>query len=139
MQIIENQSFSVSLENYGKVKFISGLKREDSNDNAVFYLIDNKNNVLYKYPDFYGNKKGMFNNIRAVSFTDVNKDGLKDVVIIADYRTGSNSSTTPICSIYFQKGKEFISNENFDNKINVSSNNKDIASVLKYAKDNLEK
>lgn len=139
LQVIENQCFSVSLKNYGKVKFISGLKREDANDIAVFYLIDDKNNVLYKFPDFYGNKKGGFNNISAVSFSDVNKDGLKDVVIIADYRAGSNSSTTPISSIYFQKGKEFINNENLDDKINSSSNNKDIASVLKYAKEYLGK
>lgn len=139
LQVIENQCFSVSLENYGKVKYISGLKREDANDIAVFYLIDGKNNVLYKLPDFYGNKKGRFNNIRAVSFNDVNNDGLKDIVIIADYRVGSNSSTTPISSIYVQKDKTFINNENLDDKINASSNNKDIASVLKYAKEYLAK
>lgn len=140
LQVIENQCFSVSLENYGKVKFISGLKREDSNDIAVFYLIDDKNNVLYKFPDFYGNKKGRFNNIRAVSFSDVNNNGLKDIVVIADYKTfTSNSTIIPICSIYFQKGKAFMNNENFDNKINASSNNKDIATALKYAKENLGK
>lgn len=138
LQVIENQSFSVNLENYGKVKFISGLKREDSNDIAVFYLINDKNNVLYKLPDFYGNEKGMLKNIRAVSFNDVNNDELKDIIIIADYKTNfSNSTLSPVCSIYFQKGKEFINNKNFDNKMNASSDNKNISSVLKYAKNNL--
>lgn len=140
LQVIESQCFSVNLENYGRVKFISGLKREDYNNNANFYLVDDKNNVLYKFPDFYGNTKGMFNDIRAVSFVDVNNDGLKEIVIISDYKSNTSSSTLiPICSIYFQKGKEFINYKNIDDRINNSSNNKDIATVLKYAKENLFK
>jgi hypothetical protein len=137
LQVIENQSFSVNLENYGSVKFISGLKREDSNDIAVFYLLDDKNNVLYKFPDFYGDSKGMFNDIHAVSFADANNDGLKDIIIIADYKTNISSSSTEstIASIYFQKDKGFINDKNFDDKINNSTNNQDIAAVLKYARE----
>lgn len=136
LQVIENQCFSVNLENYGKVKFVSGLKRENSNDNANFYLVDSNNNVLYKFSDFYGNEKGMFNDISAISFIDVNNDGFKDVIVITDYRaSGSTSSSfTKISSIYFQKGKEFINNKNFDDKLNKSGNNKDIKSVLKFAR-----
>lgn len=137
LQVIDKQCFSVNLENYGKVKFISGLKRENSNDNVNFYLINDKNNVLYKFTDFYGNSKGMFNNINAVSFADVNKDSLKDIIVIADY--SASGIPTTICSIYLQKGKAFINNKSFDDKMNSSSNNKDIATVLKYAKENLLK
>lgn len=136
--VIENQSFPVNIKNYGNVKFISGLKRENSNDNVNFYLTDDKNNVLYKFPEFYGNSKGMFKDISAISFTDVNNDGLKDIIIIADYSISLASPTT-IGSIYFQKGKEFINNKALDDKINSSQNNKDIATVLKYAKENLVK
>ena len=139
LQIIGNQCFSINLENYGDVRFISGHKRENANDNANFYLIDSNNNVLYKFPDFYGNEKGMFNDITAIGFTDVNNDGLKDIVIIAAYQAkGSTSSSfTSISSIYFQKGKEFINNKKFDDELNKSGNNKDIKSVLKFAKENL--
>jgi len=135
LQVIKTQCFSVNLENYGSVKFISGLKRENSNDNVNFYLVNAKNNVLYKFPDFYGNAKGMFTDIEAVSFSDVNKDGLKDIIVIANYSI--NGKPTTICSIYFQKGKNFINNKNFDDKINNSSNNKSVAAILKYAKENL--
>mgnify|MGYP001171407171 CR=1 FL=1 len=128
LQVIENQCFNVTLENYSKVKFISGLKREDANSNANFYLVDENNNVLYKFPDFYGNQKGMISDVKAVSFADVNGDGLKDAVIIADYNNGV------ICSIYFQKGKEFINDKTLDDKINSSSNNKSISEAIKYAK-----
>lgn len=139
LQVIGNQCFSINLENYGDVRFISGLKRENASTNANFYLTDNSNNVLYKFPDFYGNEKGMFNDITAICFTDVNNDGLKDIVIIAAYGAmGSTSSSfTSISSIYFQKGKEFVNNKKFDDELNKSGNNKDIKSVLKFAKENL--
>jgi len=137
LQVIQTQCFLVNLENYGSVKFISGLKRENSNDNVNFYLVNDRNNVLYKFPDFYGNAKGMFTDIEAVSFSDVNKDGLKDIIVIANYSI--NGKSTKICSIYFQKGKEFINNKNFDDKINNSPNNKSVAAILKYAKGNLIK
>ena len=137
LQVIENQCFPVVLENYGNVKFISGLKQEGTDIIGVFYLVDSKNNVIYKFLDFYGNATGTFTNIKAISFTDVNNDGLKDIIIIANYK--ANEIPITICSIYFQKGKEFINDKSFDDKVNSSSNNKDIATVLKYAKENLLK
>lgn len=138
MQIIEDQCFSVNLTNYGKGRFISGLKREDCNTIVNFYLVDGDNNVLYKFPSFYGNEKGMFTDVRAVSFADVNNDGLKDIIIIADYKTNTAASA-PICSIYFEKGSEFVNDKNLDDKINSSSKNEDIASALKYARENLKR
>ncbi|MEQ8154783.1 MAG: hypothetical protein ABRQ25_07875 [Clostridiaceae bacterium] len=135
--IIENQCFSVSIENFGSVKFISGSKREDVNTKAVFYLIDNKNTVLYKFPEFYGNSAGMFKTIEAVSFKDVNSDGLKDIIIITSVNKGGDTEDTIVSSIYFQKGMSFINNISFDDKLNKSSSNSSISSILKYAEDNL--
>ena len=141
LQVIQDQCFPINLKNYGSVKFVSGFKKYLLGDiYAYFYLIDAKNNVLCKLPNFYGNSKGMlFSGIRAVSFEDVNNDGLKDIIIIADYKNYENSSSStsiPECSIYFQKGKSFINNKNLDDKINNSSNNTDIAAVLKYVEKN---
>ncbi|MDT8715534.1 hypothetical protein IAI10_02525 [Clostridium sp. 19966] len=133
--VIDKQCFSVKLENFGTVKFISGLKRENSTQAAAFYLLDSNSNVIYKFPDFYGNSKGAFKDISAVSFSDVNNDGLKDVIIITDYTI--NGSTKTISSIYFQHGTSFANNEALDTKLNNSSSNKDINSVIKYAKSNL--
>ncbi|HEY5561919.1 MAG TPA: hypothetical protein VIK72_09240 [Clostridiaceae bacterium] len=135
LQVIENQCFPVMLENYGEVKLISGSKPEDVNTIVIFYLVDSNNKVLYRLPDFYGNQKGMFNEILALSFVDVNKDNLKDIVVIGNYQS-SGDTPTKISSIYFQKGKEFISDNAFDKKMNDSFNNKDIATVVKYAKEN---
>jgi len=135
LQVIENQCFPVMLENYGEVKLISGSKPEDVNTIVIFYLVDSNNKVLYRFPNFYGNQKGMFNEILALSFVDVNKDKLKDIVVIGNFQI-SGDTPTKISSIYIQKGKEFISDNAFDKKMNDSFNNKDIATVVKYAKEN---
>ena len=79
----------------------------------------------------------MFTKLQAISFTDINNDGLKDIIIIADYSSAGEPIT--VSSIYFQKGKAFLNNNSFDDKINESSNNKDIKTVIKYAKENLIK
>lgn len=140
LQLIDNQCFKTSINNFGNVKFISGYKREDGKQQAYFYLINDTDKVEYKFPHFYGNEKGSFSEIKAVSFADVNNDGLKDVIIIAGYKTDmASSNEISISSIYFQKGQEFIENKDFDDKLNNSSDNKSVKDVIKYAKENLNK
>lgn len=128
LQVINDQSFDINLENYGKVKFISGLKREDGTEVVLFYLIGENNQVLYKFPSFYGNGKSRFVDIKAVSFVDVDSNGLKDVVIMAEY------DDRIVSSIYYQKGKEFANNITLDDKINASPP-KTISDVIKLAKE----
>ncbi len=128
LQVINDQSFDVYLENYGKVRFTSGLKREDASTNANFYLIGDNNIMVYKFPTFYGNGKGQFMDIKAVSFADVDNDGLKDIIILAEY------SNRNICSIYFQKGNAFANNNRLDDKIN-EQNPKSIKDIIKYGKE----
>lgn len=135
LQVIDKQCFTVKLENFGTMKFISGLKREHSNDTAVFYLLDTNNNVVYSFPDFYGNSQGTFKTINAISFSDVNNDGLKDIIIVSNY--SKNGSQITISSIYFQHGTSFANNKDFDTKLNKSSSNKDVNSIIKFAKSNL--
>lgn len=75
-----------------------------------------------------------------MSFADVNNNGLKDVIIIAGYKTDmASSNEITISSIYFQKGQEFTQNKDFDDKLNNSSRNKSIKDVIKYAEENLNK
>lgn len=136
LEVIDKQCFKTKFENFGSVKLISGLKR-DIDTIASFYLVDDNENVLYKFPDFYGNYKGQFNDIIAISFADANGDGLKDMIVVASYK--SSNSTKIISSIYFQKGKEFASDKTFDDKLNSSSSNKNVSSILKFTKENLKK
>jgi hypothetical protein len=82
----------------------------------------------------------MLDKINAVSFADVNNDGHKDIIIIAEYMTGfGKEGAIPFAvgSIYFQKDKGFKNDESFDEKMNssIGSKNMNISSVIKYAKD----
>lgn len=131
--IIKDQSFPVNLENYGDAKFIIGTQGTGAFTFLKYYLINSKSNVLYKFSDFDRYNEVEFSKVNAVSFTDVNNDGLKDIIIIAKY------GESTVCNIYIQKGKEFVINKNYNDKINSSSNNKDINSVIKYIKENLLK
>lgn len=131
----ENQSFDTKLNNYGDIKFISGLKREFGNDIAVFYIADRNNNILYKLPDFYGNDKGRFEEVNCVAFMDFNGDNLKDILIIGKYTNFEDvSKKIHVASIYFQEGDEFKNNESLDDEINNSGHNENMESVVEFMK-----
>jgi hypothetical protein len=106
IKVIEKQSFEVSFENWGKVRFVSGVKTDWPNKLKLF-LSNAQQKIIYRFPEFSGNI-WVFNEVRTVSFKDVNKDKLKDIIIIADNVTGIGKEGTipfPVCGIYFQEGK----------------------------------
>lgn len=140
IKIIEDQSFWTTFENWGKVRFLS-CEYEDGVIKLSLYLADDKDNILYAFPDFYGND-WCFYEVRAVSFKDVNKDGFKDVVIIADYVTGIGNEGAipfPVCGIYFQKGKKFVDLPELNEEINDEMQNKDIAMVMNFIDKKVKK
>lgn len=136
-KIIKNQSFDIQLENWGDVKFISTKKDKYGIDLLNFFLTDNKGTILYSLPKYHGNDVGAFYKIRAISFKDVNNDGLKDIIIISEYTTDAGEEGAvpyPTCSIYFQNGKKFVYIPSLDDKINASNKNENISIILKYLK-----
>jgi|SRR5690554_309838 len=140
IKIIEDQSFWTTFENWGKARFLS-CEYKDGVIKLLLYLADEKDNILYAFPDFYGND-WCFYEVRAVSFKDVNKDGLKDVVIIADYVTGIGNEGAipfPVCGIYFQKGKKFVDLPELNEEINDEMQNKDIAMVMNFTDKKVKK
>lgn len=122
----KNQSFDVELENWGDVRFVSGW---DFDNKLCFYLTDDKDTILYRFPGYYNN--WWYNQtISAVAFRDVNEDGLKDVIILA---LRNNEFTT--CDIYFQKGGEFVQVPELYTELNESDRNYDtINKVVDYMK-----
>lgn len=134
-KIIDEQSFWVTFENFGKVRFVSSVYFEGSLCKSRFYLINENENVIYQFPEFIGNEWSMLDDVGAVSFRDANNDGLKDAIIIAYYMTdvGKNGAVSfPVCSIYFQKESSFENDSDLDTKINDSSQNDSINNVLKF-------
>ncbi|AHM68431.1 lipoprotein [Paenibacillus polymyxa SQR-21] len=108
-EIEESQSFQTTLEGFGKVRFVSTYGYPEGFRKFFFFLLDDQGHILYPFPNFYGNREWVarYGGVEAVAFKDVNKDGLKDVIIIADVDNGIHGpgrvDEFPIADIYFQK------------------------------------
>jgi len=127
-QPIEDQSFMVDLDSWGKVKFVSGKLTAGSHIPAVFYLTDEDGNIFYEFNTTFPYSV----DVEAVSFKDLNKDGLKDIIIIvSDQYDGA--SGLPIANVCFQQEDgTFMTDYELCQKINDSGNNKDIKTVTNY-------
>jgi hypothetical protein len=127
---IESQSFMVNLNSWGYVKFVSGKGIGGNHIPTLFYLTDKDANVIY---DFSAELPYSID-VKSVSFQDVNNDGLKDIIIICtDAYNVPAGSGKPIATVYFQKNDgSFTSNDELDQELNDSGNNKDIKTIMNY-------
>ncbi|MDF2887146.1 MAG: hypothetical protein K0R23_1531 [Lacrimispora sp.] len=125
---IGEQSFMVDLDSWGKVKFVSGKLTAGSHIPAVFYLTDEDGNIFYQFDTTFPYSV----DVDAVSFKDLNKDGLKDIIIIvSDQYEGSTG--LPIANVCFQQEDgTFMTDYELCQQINDSGNNKDIKMVTNY-------
>ncbi|ADO59044.1 hypothetical protein [Paenibacillus polymyxa] len=136
-EIEESQSFQTTLEGFGKVRFVSTKTRENEIPKNYFFLLDDRERIIYSFPDMYGNEWWYADEvIEAVAFRDVNKDGLKDIIIIAYYETGTGpdgAKPFPIADIYFQKkNKTFTTIPALDETLNDQGHNRTIKDVVQY-------
>lgn len=122
----EDQSFNVDLENWGAVSFVSGW---DFNHKLSFYLTDDTGTILYRLPDY---RENYWVNLKvlAVSFKDVDEDGLRDIIIIAQRNNAFSS-----CDVYLQRDKEFVQVPALYEDMNDSDLEYDtVAKVVEYMK-----
>ncbi|MEC4565838.1 DUF4163 domain-containing protein [Paenibacillus sp. CMAA1739] len=136
-EIEESQSFQTTFEGFGKVRFVSTQAKKDEIPKNYFFLLDDQERVVYSFPDMYGNEWWYADEgIEAVAFRDVNKDGLKDIIIIAYYETGTGpdgAKPFPIADIYFQKkNKTFTTIPALDEALNDQGHNPTIKDVIQY-------
>ncbi|MCJ1220007.1 DUF4163 domain-containing protein [Paenibacillus polymyxa] len=138
-EIEESQSFQTTLEGFGKVRFVSTYGYPEGLRKFFFFLLDDQGHILYPFPDFYGNREWVarYGGVEAVAFKDVNKDGLKDVIIIADVDNGIHGpgriDEFPIADIYFQKkNKTFTTIPALDEALNDQGHNQTIKDVVQY-------
>lgn len=110
---IEDQCFDVDLEGWGTVTFASYGQDQSSYGykDAVFRL-EKDGETLYQFPFVMAENYRMeerFRRILAVSFQDYNKDGDKDVILIAEYESVSNrdgESSFPEVRLYENRPDE---------------------------------
>ncbi|KLU64554.1 hypothetical protein DEAC_c35000 [Desulfosporosinus acididurans] len=123
---IEKQSFMVNLNSWGNIKFVSGKLTGGSHVPVEFYLTDKDGDILYDFAATLPYRV----DVKAVSFEDVNKDGLKDIIIIVN---DEDDSSNCLATVYFQKADGSFANDmKLDQEINESKNNKDVKTVRTF-------
>ncbi|MNP57028.1 hypothetical protein D3C76_1518110 [compost metagenome] len=118
------------------MKFVSTVRNTKGLDQAYFFLLDSEDTILYEFPEFNGNNRGMLEAVKAVSFKDVNQDGYTDIVIIGEYITGVGAEGVvpfPVAGIYFQQpDHSFITRPELDEEINGKGHNRTLNDVIQY-------
>ncbi|MGC7871087.1 hypothetical protein ACPUYX_06090 [Desulfosporosinus sp. SYSU MS00001] len=123
---IEKQSFMVNLNSWGNVKFVSGKLTGGSHVPVEFYLTDKEGDILYDF----GATLPYRVDVKAVSFEDVNKDRLKDIIIIVN---DEDDTSNCLAAVYFQKADGSFANDlKLDQEINESGNNKDVKTLRTF-------
>lgn len=132
-KIIDEQSFWVSFENWGNVRFVSGTYNMGGLNNVMLYIVNSRGEILqYFNPMIYDYN---FIRVRAVSFTDINSDGLKDIIFLAEYNDFENKvyNVCSLCSVYFQNQNGFYSDRIFDRDF-YTKNTDSLKDVIERAK-----
>lgn len=125
--LIENQSFMVNLNSWGNVRFVSGKLTAGNHVPVVFYLTNKNGDILYSFDDTPFPYRV---DVKAVSFKDVNKDGLKDIIVIVSDSEGLGG---PMAAVWLQDAnKKFTCDVKIYKEMNESGNNKDIQTVTDY-------
>ncbi|WP_088830936.1 hypothetical protein [Paenibacillus tyrfis] len=138
LEEIADQSFQVELESWGKVRFVSAKRANaDGRKELVLSLKDAEGHTLYTFPQPKLVASWNFESVKAVSFKDVDGDGKKDVIVLADYVTGKDlggkaAITAP--SIFIQKDKSFVSDVEIDNRLNASGKISTVSDVVAFFK-----
>lgn len=115
---INNQSFaSVPFEKVGNSEFISTIEKIDNKDRLHFYVKSPTTETELKYEPASPNS---FYEMKAVAFKDVNADGWKDILIIADYTTGfGNMGAIPVSQllIFTQTASGFAESKSLEEHV----------------------
>ncbi len=68
--------FMVDLDSWGKVKFVSGKLTQGNHVPVVFYLTNEEGDIFYEFTNGFPYSV----DVEAVSFKDLNNDGLKTLL-----------------------------------------------------------
>lgn len=100
--LIEDQSFEVELDGWGKVFFAAAAPSEGSWTPRFMLIRDNE--VIYTFPETPGSAGSQFTEVSAVAFQDYNRDGKKDVIVLTGYTDGQNRWNVP--EIFLQENSD---------------------------------
>ncbi len=142
--VIENQCFPVLLETFGEEEVTFLPIFDDKYNRIAILLADEGGRVVFKTNQletnnrYLGQMKQPTKGIAAVSFQDLNKDGLKDIVLITNCENSTGEyagKTYKVGDVLFQKDGSFYRDWRVSDKINRFSMNKSIDFIAAYVRD----
>lgn len=92
--IIENQTFEIELDEWGKVTFAS-IEPKNNSNKPNFVLIKN-GEIVYEFPKTEISNSDTFEQVSGVKFTDFNMDEKKDILVLIEYSNGENTWNVPV-------------------------------------------
>ncbi len=106
-KVFAEQSFQVEFDDLGECSFISALAPNERE--LVFFVF--RNGKVYNGLVTHEKLKGwMPGKVNAVAFRDVDGDGTKDIVVVAEYMTGvgqAGSRMNPSAIVFMRRGANF--------------------------------
>lgn len=147
--VIEDQSFPVALESFSEeeteeVFFIPVMYGENSRLGVL--IADGRGKVLYKTNQLASNYQWMGSvkqptvGVAAVSFQDLDRDGLKDIILITDCVNEEGEYAGKhykVGDVLFQRDGSFYRDWRVSDKINRFSMNKSIDFITAYVRDGI--
>ncbi|WP_310602323.1 VCBS repeat-containing protein [Anaerosporobacter sp.] len=144
--IIKYHEIPVVFETFGEeeVTFILALDRQYAR--MVIFIADKQGTILYKTNQLetnnrcLGEMKQPTKGSVAISFQDVNKDGLTDIIMITNCENSTGDyagKSYKIGDVLFQGEKTFYRDYRISDKLNRFSMNKSIACIVAYVRDGI--
>lgn len=122
----------VSLEMYPDAKLVAANAVKKGKKQLKILLVLEGNYIGY---EFYVPDKETIGTIREMEVVDINGDGKKDVIILADDKKEKGNQFAPVCFIYIRGGNEYLYLSDANKKINNSGKLGSISQVIEYCKD----
>ena len=143
-EIDERQVFPILLESFGEEEIMFIPAMETQYHRLALFLADQEGNILYKYDRFETNYiyRGKLlqpvEEIASVSFQDVNRDGLTDIILITScVNEDGDYAGKPykVGDVLFQEEGGFYRDWRISDKINRFSMNKSANCIISFVRD----
>lgn len=140
--VIEEQIFPIETACFGEVFLVPAIERKYHR--LALFFIEADGNVVYRTDQLAANSWDMgvleqpVDQIGAVSFQDLNRDGKMDIVLIVSCRNKSGayaSRNYNIGDVLFQGEEGFYRDYRISDKINRFGMNKSAESIIAYVRD----
>lgn len=139
--VIEDQSFPIETKSFGEVYLIPALDKEYHR--LALFFTDEDGNIVYKTDQLEVNNrnpgvmKQPVRELKAVSFQELNGDGLMDIVLIVtcvNDRGDYAGKPYKAGDVLFQDERGFYRDYRLSDKINRFSMNKSVESITAFVK-----